>query len=1107
MINLTSRPLFIKTGRDLAFAFDRSIAECSAALESVLPMLCKPHFRAFQNLIAVLTWLPAKVDNVEEILQSWYSYATGYKEDIKKDVVIFSESLPSDCPRIHDFQGVALRNPIKLLFLLLYKNRAILLPYGFERPTTARWLDSVFKHFEVYPMCLASFQRLSDWEESYASSHELGFTYRGRLRIYSSGMKFFLTSDWYEPKDIKVEDMNRWKTSVKQVAGISSNEIPFRSMIAQINQDYPGELHEVVLEGSRDNSQQLNRQWLADCIHAVVAKYVPDSCTDEVHDLMVKVLQLKSLRWIDFGPTRLGMFDLPQIMAGVGIEISSALECWINCEECFLDDKQYENADAHLTQLGRLNAYVLIYLPVWRLLNPGCNVTYPQTPSLFNSAVHYDCKHESKDRPLSLIEFYRYCNLPVSAPSQLTFRLLFDCLIANPDLPGCVSVKQPVKKLPSSKKYPEVVKNIFPGEQFPLFVDYLYAIDVFMVAVQDHANDLYSLCASNRGRRIVINTEEFGFVPIVFFEGRVYPIAELDAGVFTFLKIGAKAYINPGSTRFSLFMLETGPRGQTAQWLDADSYDKAADRIASHPMQLTCLYLNTDKVHHTPIIIVSIVRALQTLDSQREWRSAMIANGATGFTKRVMYDRKRHSKWGRILPLFAADPKSGAPFSDDQYAKFWTAQCFSFQQWMRTHQIADEVLVAHLPLSCVKDHRFFTWDEWMAGVRPDRVRIIQYEELGKRSKPLRYLGDYCPVALRAKVTPHGARASFITSLSTVLCPSAIKVLTGQRESTAFKYNKGRDVLHKALQGVFNNKDEKLALLQAFDDLPSPSYYREEFEKLKRSDGFEKNAAQAGWFSIAPLSKTVKVNGLQLIASDRTRRIGYEYTHACACGFECPHEIIVSCGARNCAFCPYAIFNVNNIAAVAAKRQQVAEDFYRMCDLIEHQVAEVNVFEKERTLLSHKLESDAREVLQWQVIEESLWSMIVLARSGENPILLSNDKSALWTQISKFGVIPGSSEEFLLRLGEANIFSQSISEDFRMKIDRATRLLMARNGDVTKALLMPAQFSTVDSLIGMIRSRLDFSSLDMVEFTRLLNISSEEWLVHVEKFTSAGFLTS
>ncbi|WP_236275261.1 hypothetical protein, partial [Pseudomonas congelans] len=113
MINLTSRPLFVKTGRDLAFAFDRSIAECSAALESVLPMLCKPHFRAFQNLIAVLTWLPAKVDNVEEILQSWYSYATGYKEDIKKDVMIFSESLPSDCPRIHDFQGVALRNPIK----------------------------------------------------------------------------------------------------------------------------------------------------------------------------------------------------------------------------------------------------------------------------------------------------------------------------------------------------------------------------------------------------------------------------------------------------------------------------------------------------------------------------------------------------------------------------------------------------------------------------------------------------------------------------------------------------------------------------------------------------------------------------------------------------------------------------------------------------------------------------------------------------------------------------------------------------------------------------------------------------------------------------------
>lgn len=1108
MINFSCELKLLKHGEDLLKSFHSALNKTFIALMDHSCVQKKTRMR-YENFIRRFSRLNVDVSNVGYVVDSWCTFSGLPEAQIKSSKILLECAFPELDNYYGDTSAKWARNPLKVFFMLLHAERAVLLPYSFVRPI-GEWVDNVGAVHGFYSECFQVFRTMDVNGEHKTQTKEYGDD-KTLARICQTAAKIFLSSTWYEPEDINSPELQAWREF--QTAAMENGKagIPLLEILDILNDSFEGRLALDVKKWAQDVKSGAAR----------VAKFTDTkiilrdalAVTIEPLEVIRNVLKITCVGSASFSVQEIGKFEVVEALRSLGIDIGSAFENWKTAEEFFFEYKSgLESSKPYRTAIGRLNLYVLLYLPLWIHANPNTGYKYPSAPNLFKASVHYNCTLPLNiGRPLSFLEFFRELDFVESYENLHKIFMLFKVLIdVGPDLPGCEGLKQPVLKLPASFKYASVTKNIFPGDQLLLYVDFLYAIEYASEFLHFNSTKLSKLVETAKNEGKMVSFSDIGYVPIVYRESAIVPVMDVHPDIFVFAEIDLEVFYNPGSIRFSLFLLEVGTRGQTAQWLDARSYDRVSDRISTNPLQLTCLWLNTDKVSSSPLVIVSIMQALWLLDSQREWRNRMIVKGAKGFTQEVYYEGKSHSKWGKILPLFAADPITGQPFIDAVYARFWTAQCYSFQCWMKKNEIDDAQLVALLPKSNDPQKQFFDWDDWLQGIDESKVLVVS-RNVPKSSWALTtYLGDYCPVNLRAKVTPHGARASFITSMSTVLSPETIVMLTGQKEHSVRQYSKGQHLLRRNIQGAFNNRDASLCLTNPFEGLPSISDISTSLEALRDHENFEAIAASRGLFSIAADANAgIKKNGLQIIASDRSRAIGVEYTHMCACGFQCPLEVVKEYGERNCTRCPYAIFSASNIAAVAAKRQQLAEEYLQMVSLVKQYVDNNAITKKEMVVYEQRLNKAAKEAVGWMVVEESLWAMINECKKADvpTPKYLSADTVKLFQQIERFEVKPSSSEGFFLRLAETCFYEQSMSQYFRIKIDRAVRRLLVQNEGVIAALTMPAGYSSSVKLAGMIRSGLEFDNLNIDEFVKYINMDEKQWIAALidEAPDSQGFL--
>jgi hypothetical protein len=546
-----------------------------------------------------------------------------------------------------------------------------------------------------------------------------------------------------------------------------------------------------------------------------------------------------------------------------------------------------------------------------------------------------------------------------------------------------------------------------------------------------------------------------------------------------------------------LLLLEVGPRGQAGQWLDVETYDRLADRMSSHPLHLTTLYLNTDKVHSTPIFVITVNRAIWLLDAQREWRSNMIENcGAIAFKNAVDYDSRPHSKWGAILPLFAYSGSTGEPFSDNVYGKFWTHCCFSFQNFLRSNEISEVQLVAYMPVSNVGRH--INWDAWVSGkIKSSTLKVVNPES----DNGTLYVGPHSPLSFRSKVTPHGARASFVTDMSTLLSPEEVAELTGQSAGQVVKYIKS-DTLHRNLQGAYNWRDARAQLIRTTDQYPRMSVVASNLEDLRGRPNFIENASHKGWVTSAtgPFKKA-----LELIASDKQQAFGISDTHVCVLKFECSADVIAEVGYRNCAYCPLAIYSVSNIVAVAAQRTLSYDNYRSLSDEIGRRPSDWS--EAERVNDSRLLQVSAKEAIGWHIIETNLWTMIRASKEENGHAFLIGDQNSVVSNIQRYETARDSAEDFFDRLANATIYPNLVSEDFKFKIDRAARLLMAGDGKVQEALLAPFGFSSAEVLAAKFRNVVDRKEFDLDHYVKLVTMSQKEWTIQLEKNSPpSGFIS-
>lgn len=979
---------------------------------------------------------------------------------------------------------------LRLIFVYLHKHKAVILTYDFSRPrgsvSSAPEIQKEFYTETIWP-----FLELEQIAPNIRGTGKR--TYTANQRLWQTGIKVLLMSSCFTPEDITPEDMQKMRTAQLKDSEDKFIPLPIPKICETICQAFPTRvsiklnawMEFAILRGNTAAVEFSNFQEL---LLDILSK------TDNPLQVALGIVRYRRYGVSSFACDTIAEYRLDAHVHQGWELFKEAMDNWLNAENAYFRHQTPEKIKSRRMAIGKINIYLFIYLPLWIFQNPLSKFKYPSTPAKFTSSVHYNCDAPaSPDRPLSLCELCQELGYKESNATQAEIRSFFNYLISfGSELAGCADLKQPVRQIPKSKKYTYVTKNVFTGEQLRQFIFYHYALNSAADYYIENSNYIHEVVEKARRFNSYVDTVDLGFVPVMYHEGKISYIRKLHPDSFHFVFHDYSAYYNPGCVRFGLFLLECGTRGQTLQWLDAESYDRISQRLSRESLQLTTIWVNTDKIRKTPFIIISTMANLWLLDDQRAWRNFMTEKvGVLGFNKKVFYDNDPNSQWGLILPLFSADPETGAPFTDSQYTKLWNYHCLNFQIWFKENTCEANPIVGFLPLKKGPTQTHFSWEDWINKIHPDSVKVIEGSPNNKV-----YQGDYCPISLRAYATPHAARASFITDMSINLPPEAVSLLTGQNLSTIIRYNKGHQLMKDRLQGAFNNRDASWFLTNLFPSDFSMTEARNMIDSAE-SGALPKVIDKLGLTSFATSPSPREMTGLKLIATDRSLSLGACYTHICPYNFICPESIIVKFGGqKKCSQCPYAVFSTHNLPAIEAHRQKVAEDYLSMVKVIEsyNQSNEVSTAEKNR--LQEEVKACAKDIIHWMQVEEILWAKIVMQQaeneSAPTKDFIVLDSNTVTNETSRKEYKRDSVEGFLSRLDSACTYPESMSREFEYKIDRATRLLMISDGNTLGAALMPSSFPSAVKLVGMLRSSLSFDKIDIEDFVRLLNLDDKGW---------------
>jgi hypothetical protein len=237
----------------------------------------------------------------------------------------------------------------------------------------------------------------------------------------------------------------------------------------------------------------------------------------------------------------------------------------------------------------------------------------------------------------------------------------FRCPILEADLPR-VSRPSGTTKVP------------FRKEVYPLIISYIHEVENIGMYLERNPDVSNNVCVfgSQAGHHIInlrkLNVE-FSFT----FQGDTFVIYELPQ----LLVVGgnvARGGINLGALRLLMFLLETGLRGQSCQWLDNTSWAKHLDKF-DYADPIKIIHINSDKTGKTKDIRV-LSRVVEMLKRQKAHRSSK------GIPEvMVDYEHEPTSPFGPMVPLFVKE--NGSVFSDNMYAKVWNDILLSFQGCVR----------------------------------------------------------------------------------------------------------------------------------------------------------------------------------------------------------------------------------------------------------------------------------------------------------------------------------------------------------------------------------------------------------------------------------------
>ena len=434
------------------------------------------------------------------------------------------------------------------------------------------------------------------------------------------------------------------------------------------------------------------------------------------------------------------------------------------------------------------------------------------------------------------------------------------------------------KDLPFVPRPSSTTKVPFSKEVYPLvfhFVHEVERIGMYLEANPKIASKVCNFSAQSSDHFVDLRSLDVEFN--VHFQDEALKVFQIPQ----YLLVGtkkAKQGINLSALRLLIFMLETGLRAQSCQWLDIDSWAKHLDDFnVDDPIKL--IHINSDKAGKTKDIRV-LSRVIKMLDRQRDHRRSK------GIPEIVFdYELRPSSPFEPLVPLFAKE--NGQPVSDTAYSTAWIELMVSFQGFLHQNGYTAK------PVAVVKP--------------PNETDDGNLQSDGFAT---------CKLNWSAVHTPHAARASFVTRRSGSTDYVILADLIGHADPVVTAYYDAPE-FEAVVDALEHEKrphlDASSPISELRSQLTDPNQQTEEvihrfgISSLRDFHGAEDNNTEQD------------ARGVELLKSSQVSELVFRETHICPVGEMCPDDVVLAAGGpMRCGTCKLACKSVDHLPAIEAK---------------------------------------------------------------------------------------------------------------------------------------------------------------------------------------------
>ena len=984
----------------------------------------------------------------------------------------------------------ALRRGFSTVLVALHIRRAIVLPHSFKWPMGLELGENrkVLGRRELCPLEslpeLLRLMRSVDYREGAKQTEDVfsAYTLKQRERLVSTVHRLIVTAGWLEPADVNYEDMLALKVANDKTGFAMGRSDIGLLMLADLLERKYGEASPV--NGAGWCAALANSR--ADRALDGFDRALGVGCTG----LLEQVVLLSPTAFV---PEVLAKM---QTLPGLEFDLKTHAAKWISIERTFLQKGRLESKRHRITALGYFNIYLFGYLAYWYEENPGFQFEFPSTPEKLVSGVFVSDLGllEGQSKPLSLVElFERTARAREWEPTSHYATLkqvekLFEFIEKYSDsLPGASGFRQPLSThdYPAQTKSTGTNKRPIPRRVFRLLLSYLEALATLssilverVVAGEICDKDLTGFDSSRTTIDCFARQDVFGFVPVVFYRGKTYPLRQIPNVFYAEVKQlkgrGPAKVPHPHAVHQIIVALYTGLRHNHIQWLDAETFDREV--IDSLPCpDFAELYVNTDKSKSkawTPFVNFKVIEVLR---QQRAWRELI---EEPKFNDRVYYNNNPESKWGSFRPLFSYY-LDGRPHSDTIYSACWFRVLGGLQGLLGTTGEDGVRLVRLLP----------------AGVSYADTDINEkLQEYGSKQERL------CEVSIKSDITPHSTRVSVVSHAIGILPADLIgRHWTGQTEATVFHY-----VVPDEEETLAEQVRQSLALRQ--------KGYDQGYEAMLEAAPGRKNSYIKADEVNSNLSKSLKSNfeetilaygcislsfsdggktGLDVLRDTRTVGAVENKTEICPYGNQCPSEVVNQLkGWRRCGPCSYAVRSIDHLPAITAKTRQVLEGLAEIEVRIavadgsdDYTADELDVLEQTRDIL-------AEDLAAWQMAAEVLEMMRQRIAAGKSAKSWHVQKPEIIEKELRRALFPTNTTEYVLaRLKESEAFPMLESSQIRARFDLLRRQLLANTGNIRAALSMEPSANPAAECLGLLRSIVAAHHLTLDDLKEILESDS------------------